>query len=919
MLLAAPLAAPFAAKSSFISPQAILLTLGPAEIMLGIGRVNCRFSKQKSVWAFDSVWVDGKKTAVPLNRKDSFWLGAGEASTFRVRDRSSRHVRIQFANFTQAGKSDEISYTVSADDILPRLLIECQGPVSPTCVFRTANASRDQHGAWATRGETASDAEGREVFIDGSGRLVFGHSWAGQVDAAYVIQAELLDNIDPSGRSTQPSGTFFKSGRVDAGGGEYFGYWQIRVGAEQPKRFGIVFDRDLGGRLHDVCEEYYSRAVDSQVDLAAIPSQYDPYAALDLMPLRLSCPESLVPSYGWHMEEYFVKGGRAAYPYGHDSGIQTAALLAYEGLATARDWEKNFGRYVASRMPLWGEPDGTGYFVRRPSGWTRWTYVSDYKHKFPLQQGGNWAASEHLYRIAVLFDDAELKARALDLMRHDVLVKLDLERMYFPPSWDPMTDQPGDHHDDWATTACLGYCAEVSSEILYPETRDQQYLRIADRITDWLRSTWGPESHMNYLHEKVNTFHCWMGWIPNALIHRYERSGDISFLEIAKDVAWIMILTSCTTAHHDAAGYPLTGVTCVGVRDCVDYDCTPNLCQEKDQPFLQMMGNILNHAKGPAYAKYLALQKLVLPRDRWDAAFGIQEQRGVNLRTNYDNYARAMTNLSFALNRGSERPIAIFEKLVSLRDPRIDTHRDMVLANGTATNRETKVQVRFLRPGSYALSLDDVDWGIKTTQELEQGIPIAVPRNSERTLRVKPVVLLSLLSLPLQLVGAPVETFVSSVTYMSDLQPFSAQRGVGLPIPIFVKDRSFRGGPLTLNGTPHSKGLGVAANTVLLYGLNKKYLRFTALVGVAGDIDSAQPASINLTIFCDGNCRFDSGKMHPDTAAIPIDIDVRDVTTLAFRVSSNWEGAGDLTNDMGNLADARLIGSAKAGTNGGGP
>jgi len=98
-----------------------------------------------------------------------------------------------------------------------------------------------------------------------------------------------------------------------------------------------------------------------------------------------------------------------------------------------------------------------------------------------------------------------------------------------------------DHRDDWNITACLAYCAGLSSEILYPETKDLAYLGIADRITGWLASVWGPELRMNFLHPKVNTYHCFMGWLPRALVHRYERGetpevpGDRSGLGLGAD------------------------------------------------------------------------------------------------------------------------------------------------------------------------------------------------------------------------------------------------------------------------------------------------------------------------------------------------------------------------------------------------
>ena len=182
---------------------------------------------------------------------------------------------------------------------------------------------------------------------------------------------------------------------------------------------------------------------------------------------------------------------------------------------------------------------------------------------------------------------------------------------------------------------------------------------------------------------------------------------------------------------------------------------------------------------------------------------------------------------------------------------------------------------------------------------------MTVPANSRRTLRVKPVLVRSSVR--------SAKTFDSSVTYLSDLQEFAAQRGVGLPTPIFVKDRSFHGGVILLNGTSYSKGLGLAANTVILYDLNRQYQSFAALAGIAEDIASREPrGSINLTIFCDGKCQFDSGSMYPDTTPQPVEVDVCNIQTLVIRVSSNWDSNGDMRNDFGNLADARLIGRARA-------
>ena len=874
------------------------LVFGSSEIVLRSDETSYRFTKRQGKWAFHSVQVTGKEVAIPLSRMDSFWIGSGEASTFNVLANSPKSAQIEFSGFHDLRPEAGIRFSVWPSARQRFVLVELIGIEAPTCAYRTASSSKSQRGAWVTRGETASDAEGREVFIDGSGRLVFGHSLAGDVDTAYVIQASIRKNIDKRGKSTQASSTMFKSGRREDGNGSYYGFWQIQPGADQPKKFSIGFDRDLGGRLHHVCEKYYAEAVDTQIDFNSLHDDYDPSGAMELMPLRLSCPDSLIPGYGWHMEEYQT----AAYPFGHSCGIQTGALLGFEGLATGRDWERNFGKYVIDQMPLWGKEDGKGYFVKRSGGWATWSGTADHARKFPFAQGGNWADAEHLYWAAIQFQDDALKEHALGLMKQDLQVKLDLDAMYFPPRWSALPNQPKDHSDDWATTSCLGYCAEISSQILYRETGDRQYLQIADRITDWFRAVWGPEIRMNYLHPDVNTFHCWVGWIPNAMIHRYERSGDSVFLDIAKDLAWIMMMTSCVTEDRDRAGRPLTGVTCVGVRGCVDYDCTPNLCQEKDLAFLTMMGTLLDHASGAGYAKYLVLQKLVLPRDRWSSAFEIQEQSGLNLRTNYDNYPRAITNLAFALNRGSDPQVAVFETLVSKRNLDIRRCRDSVIANGSRTDRTTRVQLRYLQSGRYRVWLDEVDLGLMTAECLDHGLAIACPVNSTRRLRVSAEILSPVVN--------KLRHYDSSITYLSDLREHASQRGVGFPTPVFAKDLSFDGMPLAIAGKTYKKGLGLKANTVIVYKLDSEFDRFCAVAGMPEDehAERAPNAACNLTIFADGHCSFSSGPLSLATGSQFIDIDVRDADMLVLRCSSNWDNNGDLRNDKLNLADARLMG-----------
>jgi len=79
MLLAFP-----AAYQTVAAAETSNVTVSHNEIRLNAGQSTYLFTKRSSTWALDSVWVSGKKTALPMSRADSFWLGGGEALTFTV-------------------------------------------------------------------------------------------------------------------------------------------------------------------------------------------------------------------------------------------------------------------------------------------------------------------------------------------------------------------------------------------------------------------------------------------------------------------------------------------------------------------------------------------------------------------------------------------------------------------------------------------------------------------------------------------------------------------------------------------------------------------------------------------------------------------------------------------------------------------
>jgi hypothetical protein len=869
------------------------LEISPTELRLRAGPQTWRFNQSAGHWALAGIEVNGRIVARPLSHADSFWVGAGEAVSYEVLTNTAVEKAVRFSL-----AQGSVTYRVRSSDPLPVMHWECDRTNETVCALCSSENAAQEHGAWVTRGWVATDADASEAFIDASNPWVFGHSTAGDLDVAYAFLPEVNGHIQRNGRTEQRTGTFFKSERRSEAGGNFRAVWQWRLGQKEPKAFALLFDRDLGGRMSDVCEKYFAGAVDMLVDITKVPrGSFDPEKCMEMIPIRQAAPDAFIPGWGVMMDEF----GNASYPYAHDAVWQTPAVLAFEGLATGRDWERNFARYFLDKTPLEG-PDGKSYFVRRPGGLTRWGYFATYRDGFVHLDGGSWWQADILYRTALLLVDKKLRQAALDLVLHDLNVKLDLEKMTYPPCWSAKLNRVGDdHRDDWFVTPGLAYCAYMAARVAYPETKDPKYLAMADRICDWFAGYIVPETRLNHL-QGNNMYATFSHYLALAFLEKYERSHDRRFLDMARDVAWVHIMTTCTTPAKDRNGNPLTGTTCVGVRDCVDYDCSPNLCQEKDLTFVHIVGPLLDHVSGPAYAKYLALVRLVLDKDSWKSAWTM-ELRDTNLRTMYDTYARAMANLIYALNRANDPWVNSVEKLVSKSDININQERDLVLANGTTQPRDARVEVRFLQPGSYDVKLDGIELGQRTHLQLAQGLDLNLPANSMKHLRVH--------ALHLDPPASPSdESCDSSITWLSDLKPFAAQRGTGLPEPTFRKDQSFDASPLSIADKSFAKGLGCAANTVLLYELEGEYDRFQATVGVddsvAGKADP--PPSVFFTLFVDGMLRFESGPMFTNTPAQEINVDVRHARMLMLRLSCNWDDNGKSQNDHADWADARLVG-----------
>lgn len=140
---------------------------------------------------------------------------------------------------------------------------------------------------------------------------------------------------------------------------------------------------------------------------------------------------------------------------------------------------------------------------------------------------------------------------------------------------------------------------------------------------------------------------------------------------------------------------------------------------------------------------------------------------------------------------------------------------------------------------------------------------------------------------------------MGKLTYLSDLEPakVTEKSAAGL-IVRYRKDVNLDGEPIILD-KEYQRGLSLHAHTELDYNLAGKYKQFKALVGIdARDDSGSRPV---VTILCDGDKRFTATLAANEWR--PLNIDVRDVTTLRIIVSSS--NLLDL-HDQVSFAEARV-------------
>ena len=133
------------------------------------------------------------------------------------------------------------------------------------------------------------------------------------------------------------------------------------------------------------------------------------------------------------------------------------------------------------------------------------------------------------------------------------------------------------------------------------------------------------------------------------------------------------------------------------------------------------------------------------------------------------------------------------------------------------------------------------------------------------------------------------------IVYLSDLKPASVQGE-------FRNDLSAGGKPMMVNGQVFKKGLGVKANSEIVYGIDGSWDRLSGDVGVDSEVGNR--GSVMFRAYADGKLLFESPRQSGASVKQLIDIDIKGAKELKLVLLD--EGDGN-ENDHGDWAGIRLI------------
>jgi hypothetical protein len=146
--------------------------------------------------------------------------------------------------------------------------------------------------------------------------------------------------------------------------------------------------------------------------------------------------------------------------------------------------------------------------------------------------------------------------------------------------------------------------------------------------------------------------------------------------------------------------------------------------------------------------------------------------------------------------------------------------------------------------------------------------------------------------------------------YLTDLTWVSATNGYGPA----EKDRSngelgnADGRTISLDGQKYSRGIGVHANSTIIYNLNQEYGRFISDIGVDDEVSNG---SCVFQVYLDGVLAFNSGLVSASNPKQTVNLSVAGVKELRLVVTDGGDGN---SFDHGSWAGAHLIRGIQPGT-----
>ncbi len=143
------------------------------------------------------------------------------------------------------------------------------------------------------------------------------------------------------------------------------------------------------------------------------------------------------------------------------------------------------------------------------------------------------------------------------------------------------------------------------------------------------------------------------------------------------------------------------------------------------------------------------------------------------------------------------------------------------------------------------------------------------------------------------------------VDYLSDMQMASKTNGLG-PVEVNMSNGGATAGdgkPIQVGGVPFAKGLGVNADSEVVYKLNRLYDDFRVTVGLDDEVAGTQ-GSVVFEIWVDGTLRYDSGLHRGNTPAEHVRVDVTGHDELKLVVRNGGDGNA---MDRADWADAHVV------------